>query len=64
MGKKSKKRKKDNKPRPIFICSRCHAYWISDDDPICIHCEIYGDPQNESAVRMRRWKESESSDIN
>ena len=59
MGKKKKKEKRDNKPRPIFICKKCHTYWISDYNPFCCHCHQMGEPQNESAVRMAAWRERE-----
>ena len=62
MSKKSKKAKKDNKPRPIFVCPKCHAYWVSDYEHICWHCGIAGEPQKESAVRMMRWRENNEND--
>ena len=59
MGKKKKKEKRDNKPRPMFICKKCHSFWISDYNPFCIHCHEMGEPQNQSAVRMADWRERE-----
>ena len=55
MSKKSKKAKKMQKPRPIFRC-KCGAYWVSDADPICYHCNVPGMPQNESGKRLLKWR--------
>ena len=58
MSKKSKKKKRDRKPRPIFVCPKCHAYWVHDYYHTCTVCGTVGEPKNESAVRLLRWREN------
>ena len=58
MSKKSKKKKRDSKPRPIFICPKCKAYWVHDYYHTCTVCGTVGEPQNESAARFLRWREN------
>ena len=44
---------KNKKPRPVWLCPRCGMRWVNCD-PVCILCEVYGEPQNESAEKILR----------
>lgn len=59
MSKKKKKEAKKNKPRPVFVCPKCGSQFVSDWDNVCWICKIPGEPKNEAAVRMARWRERE-----
>ena len=46
--------KKQQQPRPVYICPKCSMEWVHDTDPICIICKVVGIPQNKGAEKTVR----------